>query len=186
MLNTGKLWEKVKCTRSPQKTAEIWAFNEQRCMKQRWYHIIVVYRKFRAFNLPTGTWWLRITWGISMSTFIVSCTHKMKKNCHFFHDRHIISQTHNLNVSPNHNGFIVRTLRSDDGDGNRNATKAIGFISKTTILHVHHAFLYISLPSLHDYDVKMPNFTIWRGSTQATTKFPLSFWTWIWFLGIQL
>lgn len=31
-----------------------------------------------------------------------------KKNCHFFHDRHIISQTHNLNVSPNHNGFIVK------------------------------------------------------------------------------
>ena len=23
-------------------------------------------------------------------------------------------------------------------------------------MHVHHAFLYISLPSLHDYDVKMP------------------------------
>ena len=67
------------------------------------------------------------------------------------------------------------TLRSDDGDGNGNATKAIGLISKTTILHVHHAFLYISLPSLHDYDVKMPNFTMYRGSTQATTKFPLSF-----------
>ena len=26
-------------------------------------------------------------------------------------------------------------------------------ISKTTTLRVHHAFLYISLPSLHDYDV---------------------------------
>ena len=25
-------------------------------------------------------------------------------------------------------------------------------------LHVHQAFLYISLPSLHDYHVKMPNF----------------------------
>ena len=29
------------------------------------------------------------------------------------------------------------TLRSDDGDGNGNATKAIGLISKTTISHVH-------------------------------------------------
>ena len=67
------------------------------------------------------------------------------------------------------------TLRSDDGDGNGNAAKTIGLISKTTILHVHHAFLYISLPSLHDYDVKMPNFTMYRGSTHATTKFPLSF-----------
>ena len=68
----------------------------------------------------------------------------------------------------------LRTLRSDDGDGNGNATKAIGLISKTTILHVHHAFLYISLPSLHDYDVKMPIFTFYSDSTQAT-KFPLSF-----------
>ena len=30
------------------------------------------------------------------------------------------------------------TLRSDDGDGNANATKAIGLISKKTISHVHH------------------------------------------------
>ena len=69
------------------------------------------------------------------------------------------------------------TLRSDDGDGDGkgNATKAIGLISKTTIWHVHHAFLYISLPSLYDYDVKMPNFTMYRRRTQATTKFPLSF-----------
>ena len=68
---------------------------------------------------------------------------------------------------------LLGTLRSDNGDGNGNSTKAIGLITKRTILHVHHAFLYISLPSLHDYDVKMPNFTLYRGSTQATTKFPL-------------
>ena len=37
-----------------------------------------------------------------------------------------------------------------------------------------------------DYDVKMPNFTLYRGSTQATTKFPPSFCSWLWFLGIQL
>ena len=30
---------------------------------------------------------------------------------------------------------------------------------KITTLHVHHAFLYISLPLLHDYKVKLPNFT---------------------------
>ena len=82
--------------------------------------------------------------------------------------------------------MLIGTLRSDDGDGNGNSTTAIDLITKTTILHVHHAFLYISLPSLYDYDVKMPNFTLYRGSTQATTKFPLSFCTWLWFLGIQL
>ena len=55
------------------------------------------------------------------------------------------------------------TLRSDDRDGNENVAKAIGLITKTIILHAHLAFLYISLPSLHDYDVKMPNFTLYRG-----------------------
>ena len=34
---------------------------------------------------------------------------------------------------------------------------------KTTTLHVHHAFFCISLLSLHDYNVKVPNFTFCRG-----------------------
>ena len=41
-----------------------------------------------------------------------------------------------------------------DGDGNEDVKKAIGLLRKTTTLHVYHAFLYISLPSLHEYDVK--------------------------------
>ena len=73
------------------------------------------------------------------------------------------------------------SLSNDDGDVNKNGKKAIGLDWKTTTLHLHHAFLYISLPSQHDhehdYDVKMPNFTFYGGLTQAT---------WIWFLGIQL
>ena len=32
-------------------------------------------------------------------------------------------------------------------------------------------FLYISLPSLHDHDVKMPNFTFYAGRKQAMTNF---------------
>ena len=40
------------------------------------------------------------------------------------------------------------TLRNYDGDGKENVKKAIGLMSKTTTLHVHHAFLYISLLSL--------------------------------------
>ena len=43
--------------------------------------------------------------------------------------------------------------RSHYGDGNENVKKQLVKINKTTTLHVHHAFLYISLPSLHDYDV---------------------------------
>ena len=34
----------------------------------------------------------------------------------------------------------------------------------TRMLHVQHTFLYISLPSLHDCDVKMPNFTFYGGA----------------------
>ena len=59
----------------------------------------------------------------------------------------------------------------------RKAEKAIGLDwqkKTTTTLHVHHAFLYISLPSLHDYDVKVPNFTFCREREQKTTFFLFS------------
>ena len=36
---------------------------------------------------------------------------------------------------------------------------------------MQHAFLYISLPSLHDYDVKMPNCKFYGGRKRATTNF---------------
>ena len=41
---------------------------------------------------------------------------------------------------------ILGTLRSNDADGGKNVKKTIGLIRKTTTLHVHHAFLYTSLP----------------------------------------
>ena len=71
----------------------------------------------------------------------------------------------------------VGSFRNDDGDGSENVKKVIGLISKTTTLHVHHAFLYISLPSLHHYGVKMPNFTFYGGRKQAKTNFSFSFKT---------
>ena len=42
----------------------------------------------------------------------------------------------------------------------------------TCITHVHHAF-----PSLHDYDVKLPNFTFCRGREHKTTTFFFFSWT---------
>ena len=70
----------------------------------------------------------------------------------------------------------VGSFSNDDGDGNENVKKAIGLMSKTTSLHVHHAFLYIfCLPLLHDCDVKMPSFTFYGGRKQATTNFFFSF-----------
>ena len=51
-------------------------------------------------------------------------------------------------------GVLVRYI----GILKDNVKKAIGLVNKTTSLHVHHAFLHISLLSLHNYDVKKPNF----------------------------
>ena len=62
----------------------------------------------------------------------------------------------------------------DDGDGNENVKKAIGLLGKSTNLHVHLAFLYISQPPLQEYDVKMPNFTFYGGRKQATTNVSFS------------
>ena len=48
----------------------------------------------------------------------------------------------------------------------------------TRMLHVQHTFLYISLPSLHDCDVKMPNFTFYGGvggGEQVMTNCSFSF-----------
>ena len=41
---------------------------------------------------------------------------------------------------------LIESLSKNDGDSNKNGKKAIDLISKTTSLHVHHAFLYISSP----------------------------------------
>ena len=46
-------------------------------------------------------------------------------------------------------------------------------------------FFVIPSPFLHDSNVKMPNFGFYRERKQATTKFYLSFWTWISPLGFQ-
>ena len=80
----------------------------------------------------------------------------------------------------------IGTLGSNDADGNENVKKTIGLISKTTTSHVHHAFLYVSLRFLHDYDVTMSNLAFYGGRKQATTKFYFSFWAWILSLEIQL
>ena len=50
---------------------------------------------------------------------------------------------------------------------------------------MHHAFLYISLPSTARLPVKTPNFTFCDGRKQAMTKFIL-FMKCIWLKEIQL
>ena len=70
--------------------------------------------------------------------------------------------------------LLLGCFSNDDGDGSEDDKKAIGSLRKTTSLHVLHAFLYISLRSLHDYDVKMPNYKFYAGRNQATTNLFLS------------
>ena len=48
------------------------------------------------------------------------------------------------------------SFSNDDGDGNENVKKRnCSYLSKTTTFYAHHTFLYISLSSLQDYDVKV-------------------------------
>ena len=51
------------------------------------------------------------------------------------------------------------SLSNDNSDGNENSINAIGLDLKKTTLHMHRAFLYISLPSLNDCNTKLPIFT---------------------------
>ena len=56
-----------------------------------------------------------------------------------------------LNVTQPSLFLVIRDLTKPRRRRQRERTKTIGLMSKTTTLHVHHAFLYISLPSLHNY-----------------------------------
>ena len=84
-----------------------------------------------------------------------------------------------LQFFPRRGGFctlaIIRDFKMPRRWRQRERQKSNRWKGKTTTLHVHHAFLYISLPSLHDYDGKMPNFTFYGGRKQTTAKVSFSF-----------
>ena len=61
----------------------------------------------------------------------------------------------------------IRDLKIQQRDGNENVKKITGLISKTITLHVHHTFLYISLPFLYEYDMKMPYFAFYGEREQV-------------------
>ena len=74
----------------------------------------------------------------------------------------------NLNsLKRSFSGFtILGNLSNDNGGDNKNGKKAI-------TLHVHDAFLYSSLPSLHDYNMKRSIFTFCRDTnTGHSFSFP--------------
>ena len=73
----------------------------------------------------------------------------------------------------------------------RQRQKLIGLMSKTTALHLDHAFL-VFFYALHDYDVKPPDASSWcnvlwrRWTYDHEFSFLFLFWTWIEALRIQL
>ena len=70
------------------------------------------------------------------------------------------------------------SLSKDDGDGNEKGKKATGLDwQNNNNLHVGSRLLYISLPSLHDYDVELLNFTFYGGREHKTTIFFFFLWT---------
>ena len=72
----------------------------------------------------------------------------------------------------------IRKLKQRRRRGNENGKKKNRFIKQNNnFARAAHFFLYISLPLLHEYDVKMPNFTFYVGSENKTTIFFFLLWT---------
>ena len=55
--------------------------------------------------------------------------------------------------------FSIGSLSNYEGDGNEDGKKAIGLDKQNNNFARASRFLYISMPSLYDYNVKVPNFT---------------------------
>ena len=57
----------------------------------------------------------------------------------------------------------IGSFSNDDGDGNENLKNSNRFMEENNTFARASRFLYIYLPLLHDYDVKMPHFILlWR------------------------
>ena len=69
----------------------------------------------------------------------------------------------------------IGSFSNGNGDDNENGKKAICVIIKKTTLDAHHTFLYISLPSLHNHDMKVPSFTFYGGLKKVKINFSFSF-----------
>ena len=67
------------------------------------------------------------------------------------------------------------SFSNHDGDGNKNAEKSNGFVKpNNNFARASRLFVHF-FASLHDYNVKMPDFTLYGGRKQATTNFSFSF-----------
>ena len=71
-------------------------------------------------------------------------------------------------------GTAIGSLGNDDGDVNENVKTAIGLDKQNNNFARASNFFF---PSLHDYDVKVPNFTFCGGREHKTTNFFFFSWT---------
>ena len=67
--------------------------------------------------------------------------------------------------------YSTGSLSKHDSDNNENVKIAIGLDWQNNNLYGHHAFSHISMPSLHDYNVKVPNFRFYRGPVTQDNNF---------------
>ena len=69
--------------------------------------------------------------------------------------------------------MLLMLLSKGDDDSNENVKnkKKLVYHGKPQICTSITFLLYVFLPSLHDYSVKMPNFTFYGGRKQATKNF---------------
>ena len=82
----------------------------------------------------------------------------------------IIERSHDVRAA-----MLVRSFSYDnrdgdgDGDGDENVITAIGLLSKTTIFYTCITLFctFLCWPLLHDYDLKIPNFTFYEGRKQG-------------------
>ena len=72
---------------------------------------------------------------------------------------------------------VIGSLSNDDGNGNEKGKKVIGKDWQNNYFARITLFLYVSLPSLPNYDVKRPNFTFYGGKEHMTTIFFFFLWT---------
>lgn len=64
----------------------------------------------------------------------------------------------------------IGSLSNNDDNVNKDGKKAIGWDSQNNFACAS-CFLYVSLPSLHDYDMKLPNFTSYGGREHTDNHF---------------
>ena len=67
--------------------------------------------------------------------------------------------------------FSIGSLNNHEGDGNEDGKKAIGLDWQNNNFARASRFLYISFPSLYDYNVKVPNCTFCREHKTTTFFF---------------